>query len=70
MEEIYKGHRIQDSSTLNPDSQRWTPKITISWDEHGTKKFHGIDGPIDHCATKGDAEIYAIQMGKKWVDGR
>ena len=70
MDENYKGHHVQTQPTLNPDTNRWTPKGTVSWDEHGTRQIRTLDGPVDHCASEEEAGSYAIQMGKKWIDNR
>ncbi len=68
MEEHYKGHLIIDRSTLNPDTQRWTPNVGIIWDEGGSTRFVTLDRPVDHSASKEEAERDAIQLGRKWID--
>ncbi len=68
MDENYKGHHVQAQPTLNPDTNRWTPKVTVRWDEYGKTMIHNLYGPIDHSGSKQDAENEAIQMGRKWID--
>jgi len=68
MDEFYKRHHISSHATLNPETNRWTPKVTISWDESGMRKMQNLDGPVDHSGSEQDANTEGVQLGRKWID--
>ena len=68
MDDYFKGHEIRADATLNPDTNRWTSRATVSWDEGETHRIVPLNGPVDYSQSKEDAERYAIALGRKWID--
>jgi len=70
MHEYYKGCHIYSGADLNANTDCWVPKADISWHEGGNRHSRLLAGPDDRFHTKAEAESYAIQMARKWVDDR
>jgi len=68
MEELYKARRIYSMPQLNLDTDCWIPKADVSWDEHGKQQHQLIAGPTDLFKIIEEAEIYAVEMAKSWID--
>ena len=68
MEELYKSRQIHTMPQLNLDTDCWIPKADVSWDEHGRLHHQLIAGPSDLFKIIDDAEIYAVEMAKSWID--
>jgi hypothetical protein len=68
MEEIYKSRRIHTAPQLNPDTDCWIPNADVSWDEHGSEHHRLLVGPLDRFKIIDQAEIYALDMAKEWID--
>jgi hypothetical protein len=69
MEDVdYKGWIIEAQS-YESDGGRWRPKALVSFSEGGTIHQRLVPAPLDITFdTEKDAEIYAVQMAKKWID--
>lgn len=68
MDEVYKARRIQTTPQLNLDTDCWIPKADISWGEQGTERHQILAGPADRFKIIDQAEIYALEMAKAWID--
>ena len=68
MDEVYKSRQIHTTPQLNPDTDCWIPQADISWEEWGTKHHQILGGPPDRFKIIDQAEIYALEMAKAWID--
>ena len=68
MEEVYKSRWINSRPQLNLDTDCWIPKADVSWDDHGQRCHQLIAGPSDLFKIIEEAEIYAVEMAKSWID--
>ena len=68
MEELYKSRRIHREFQLNIETDCWIPIVDISWDEDGKQIHQFLRGPKDRFKIIDEAEIYAVEMAKKWID--
>jgi hypothetical protein len=68
MEVTYKSHHIHSVAELNLEMDCWIPQADVSWDEAGTKCRQLLTGPIGYFKTIDEAEIYAVEMAKTWID--
>ena len=68
MEELYKSRRIYTMPQLNLRTDCWVPKADVSWDEHGKQHHQAIAGPGDLFKIIEEADIYAVEMAKSWID--
>ena len=66
----YKGWVIEAQS-YKSDGERWRPKALVSSHEGGSVRVHHVPAPL--CVThdtEADANAYAVQMAKTWVDDK
>jgi hypothetical protein len=68
MDEVYKSRQIHTSPQLNQDTDCWIPQADVSWDEQGTKQRQILGGPPDRFKIIDQAETYALEMAKAWID--
>ena len=68
MEVVYMTRRIYTSVELNLKADCWVPKAKVSWDEHGKKQHHVLSGPGDRFKLLEDAEVYAIEIARTWIE--
>ena len=68
MEELYKSRRIFGEFQLNLETDCWIPIVDISWDEDGKQIHQFLRGPKDRFKIIDDAEVFAVEMAKKWID--
>jgi hypothetical protein len=68
MEVTYKSHHIHSVPELNLEMDCWIPQADVSWDEAGRKCRQLLTGPIGYFKTIDEAEIYAVEMAKTWID--
>ncbi len=69
-EEIYKEHRIEADS-MEYESGGWPAEATVYWVEQGQGRECSLYHPPgkDSFPTQDEAETYAIDMAKQWIDG-
>jgi hypothetical protein len=53
---------------LNLDTDCWIPKADVTWNEQGTQRRQLLAGPIDRFKIIDEAEIYAVEMARAWID--
>jgi hypothetical protein len=68
MEVTYKSHHIHSVPELNLEMDCWIPNADVSWDEADTKCRQLLTGPIGYFKIIDEAEIYAVEMAKTWID--
>jgi len=66
---LYKDHLIVGYGIFEQASQRWIPTAIISWEAGGRREVQTINSP-ERFADLKDAENFAIEMAKAWVDSR
>src|SRR5215471_19849774 len=67
MEVIYKSRHIHSVPELNLETDSWIPNADVSW-EGRTKCHQLLTGPIGYFKIIEEAEIYAVEMAKTWID--
>ena len=68
MDEIYKSHSIRTEHELNLETDCWIPRAKISWVEDGVQCSQTLAGPADIFKVIDEAERYAVEMAKIWID--
>jgi len=68
MDETYKSRRIHTTPELNLETDCWIPKADIHWYEAGKEYRQVLAGPKDRFKIIDEAEIYALEMAKTWID--
>ena len=67
MEVIYKPRHIHSVPELSLETDSWIPNADVSW-EGRTKCHQLLTGPIGYFKIIDQAEIYAVEMAKTWID--
>jgi hypothetical protein len=67
---LYKDHLIVGYGVLEQATQLWIPTAIISWEAGGRRELHTITNSPERFADLKDAENFAIEMAKAWVDSR
>jgi hypothetical protein len=65
---VYHSYHIVGVAHLNEKSGYWMPKVRVLWTDAGREKKLELDGPANRFKTKDEAEDYAVDMGKNWID--
>ena len=68
MEEFYKSYYIHTLVDLCTDSDCWVPKVEVIWEEQGSPRCKQLAGPKDLFKIFDNAEIYAVEMARGWID--
>jgi len=68
MDEFYKSYYIRTLVDLSLDNDCWVPKVEIIWEEQGAPRRKQLAGPNNFFKILENAEIYALEMGRGWID--
>jgi len=68
MDQVYQGRHIHAGVELNLDTDCWVPTANVSWYEQGKVQHQRLTGVNDHFKIIDDAQIYAVEMAKGWID--
>jgi hypothetical protein len=68
MEEHYKGHNIVASAWHLTDTDRWEPRVRISWTVLTGKLALATPNILRTFRTQAQAERKALRFAKKWID--
>jgi hypothetical protein len=68
MELVYRSCRVRTIPELNVDADCWIPKADVSWEEKGAPRHQTLTGQSDIFKILEEAEIYAVEMAKAWID--
>ena len=68
MELVYRSCRVRTIAELNVDADCWIPKADVSWEEQGALRHQLLTGRSDIFKIIDEAEIYALEMAKAWID--
>jgi hypothetical protein len=59
------------TQSYKSDGNRWRPKALVSVFQGGSVRVHQVPAPLDATHdTEEDANTYAVEMAKKWIDER
>ena len=70
MNEFYLGRKINVSAELDLNADCWVPTAEIAWEENGRQNRQRLSGPIGYFKIIDEAQIYAIEMAKSWIDAQ
>jgi hypothetical protein len=66
----YRGHVIYATARALPSGD-WAPRLLVSWVEDGSRRVDEIPLHLTAgFASRQEAEIAALRLGRAWVDGR
>ena len=68
MELIYRSCHLLTITELNLDADCWIPKVDVSWEEQGAPRHQLLTGTSDIFKIIDEAEVYAVEMAKVWID--
>jgi hypothetical protein len=68
MELIYRSCHVLTIPELNLDADCWIPKVDVSWEEQGAPRHQLLTGLSDVFKIIDEAEVYAVEMAKAWID--
>ena len=69
MANLYYNDRIIIAyASLNQSTKLWSPGAEISWKREGERHSHTIGGLPDRFKTSEEAERFAINLAKAWID--
>jgi len=64
----HKGLLIIAHSSINQSSKLWSAGAEISWKQDGQRHSHTLGGLADRFKTSEEAETFAINLAKAWID--
>ena len=64
----YNDRLIVAFASLNPSDKRWSGGAEITWKRDGRRHSHSIGGLADRFKTSADAERFAMNLAKTWID--
>jgi len=70
MSEFYQGRTIKVFAELDLDADCWIPTADISWEELGKQNHQRITGLNGFFKVIDEAQTYAIEMAKAWIDAQ
>ena len=70
MSELYQGRKINVVAELDLDADCWIPRADVVWEENGRQNHQHLTGPNGFFKIIDEAQIYAIEMAKSWIDAQ
>ncbi len=65
---FYNDRLIIAYASMNQSTKRWSPGAEITWKRDGERHSHTIGGLEDQFKTCDEAEGFAINLAKAWID--
>ena len=65
---IYKSRHIHSVPELDLETDCWVPRADVSWNQRGSEFHQLLVGPVGYFRIIDEAEIYAVEMAKTWID--
>lgn len=65
---FYKDRLIIAHATVNQSTGMWSPGAEITWKSEGERHSHTIGGLADRFKTAEEAERFAIDLARAWID--
>jgi len=67
---LHKNCLIIATSRFDKDKELWMPIADISWHSTTGRESHTIQDSVHCFGTKKEAEVFAIEAAKAWIDAR
>jgi hypothetical protein len=64
----YRDRLIIAYASLNQSTKQWSGGAEITWKRDGQRYSHTIGGLADHFKTAEQAEIFATNLARAWID--
>ncbi len=64
----YRDRLIIAHSSFNPLTKQWSAGAEITWKRDGRRHSHTLDGLSERFKTAEDAENFASNLAKAWID--
>jgi hypothetical protein len=64
----YKDRLIIAFANLNQSDKLWSGGAEITWKVNGQRCSHSIGGLSDRFKTSEDAEAFALNLARAWID--
>ncbi|HXG52291.1 MAG TPA: hypothetical protein VNN77_12920 [candidate division Zixibacteria bacterium] len=64
----YNDRLIIAHASLHPSSKLWSAGAEITWKVSGSRRSHTIGGLGERFRTAEEAEKFAIDLAKAWID--
>lgn len=64
----YRGHSISTIPWRLPTTKRWRAKLSVHWNEGAILKTQHFECPFDGFGSEEKADLWAIALGRKWID--
>jgi hypothetical protein len=67
---LYRDFLIIATGLFDKDTGVWLPMVDISWWSAAGRGSHTINDPVHSFVAKQEAETFAVEIAKAWVDER
>jgi hypothetical protein len=67
---LHKDFLVIATGQFDKDKELWMPIADMSWHSTTGRESHTIEDSVHCFGTKQEAEAFAIQAAKTWVDAR
>jgi hypothetical protein len=67
---LYKDFLIIATGHFDKDNELWMPIADMSWHSATGRESHTIQDSVHYFGTKKEAEAFAVEAAKAWVDTR
>ena len=67
---LYKNFLIIAFGMFDKGKELWMPRVDVSWHSATGRESHTVNASVDCFRTKLEAETFALEMAKAWVDAR
>jgi hypothetical protein len=64
----YNDRLIIAHASINQSSKLWSAGAEITWKRDGERQSHTLGGLADRFKTAEEAERFAINLAKTWID--
>ena len=65
---FYNDRLIIAYASLNPSTKQWSAGAEITWKRDGRRLSHSIAGLADRFRTADEAEKFAANLARAWID--
>lgn len=64
----YRDRLIIAYASLNRSTEQWSAGAEITWKQDGQRRSHTLGGLVDRFKTAEEAETFASNLAKAWID--
>jgi hypothetical protein len=68
--QIYRSHFVVTFARFDHRGEFWVPKADIRWRAGNRYRSELLTGPENRFKAKPDADRFAFEMAKAWIDSR